>query len=170
MMLMGNSIGGFTVASVAAALSVLRDEGKTAVQCSGLVLMNSAGCVVDMLYFDNGSFFDCSFLSVYLFAYFCLSICLSVCLLISLFFLACFYILVLIYSNTYLIVYLFFSLRMQESIYSFFFHSFIASSPLFCVLIYIILLVLFSFSSRIEYGIWKKSVVHVIHNAVSQAS
>lgn len=41
--LMGNSIGGFTVASVAAALAVLYQEGKTAVQCNGLVLMNSAG-------------------------------------------------------------------------------------------------------------------------------
>jgi pimeloyl-ACP methyl ester carboxylesterase len=41
--LMGNSIGGFTVASVAAELSVLKDAGKSNVQCDGLVLMNSAG-------------------------------------------------------------------------------------------------------------------------------
>lgn len=41
--LMGNSIGGFTVASVAAELSVLKDTGKSNVQCDGLVLMNSAG-------------------------------------------------------------------------------------------------------------------------------
>ena len=41
--LMGNSIGGFTVASVAAELSVLKDSGKSNVQCDGLVLMNSAG-------------------------------------------------------------------------------------------------------------------------------
>lgn len=40
---MGNSIGGFTVASVAAALSLLNEKGITKVQCDGLVLMNSAG-------------------------------------------------------------------------------------------------------------------------------
>ena len=52
---MGNSIGGFTVASVAAALSVSDDhnpssgvtpQGNT-VTCSGLVLMNSAGRILD---------------------------------------------------------------------------------------------------------------------------
>jgi pimeloyl-ACP methyl ester carboxylesterase len=47
--LMGNSIGGFTVASVAAALAVLHQEGKTAVQCNGLVLMNSAGLTVEII-------------------------------------------------------------------------------------------------------------------------
>lgn len=50
--LMGNSIGGFTVASVAAALGVLHQEGKSAVRCNGLVLMNSAGLTVEMSAID----------------------------------------------------------------------------------------------------------------------
>ena len=43
---MGNSIGGFTVASVAAALSLLKENGLSTVQCDGLVLMNSAGNII----------------------------------------------------------------------------------------------------------------------------
>ena len=43
---MGNSIGGFTVASVAAALSLLKEKGLSNVQCDGLVLMNSAGNII----------------------------------------------------------------------------------------------------------------------------
>ncbi|KAJ1422049.1 Alpha/Beta hydrolase protein [Ochromonadaceae sp. CCMP2298] len=49
---MGNSIGGFTAASVAAALSQEQEVGQEvgrgqAVQCAGLVLMNSAGVVIN---------------------------------------------------------------------------------------------------------------------------
>ena len=43
---MGNSIDGFTVASVAAALSLLKENGLSTVQCDGLVLMNSAGNII----------------------------------------------------------------------------------------------------------------------------
>lgn len=41
--LMGNSIGGFTVASVAAELANLAKKGRSSVKCNGLVLLNSAG-------------------------------------------------------------------------------------------------------------------------------
>ena len=41
--LMGNSIGGFTVASVAAELANLAKRGEANVKCTGLVLLNSAG-------------------------------------------------------------------------------------------------------------------------------
>ena len=43
---MGNSIDGFTVASVVAALSLLTENGLSTVQCDGLVLMNSAGNII----------------------------------------------------------------------------------------------------------------------------
>ena len=44
---MGNSIDGFTVASVAAALSLLTENGSSTVQRDGLVLMNSAGNIIE---------------------------------------------------------------------------------------------------------------------------
>ena len=45
-LVMGNSIDGFTVASVAAALSLLTENGSSTVQRDGLVLMNSAGNII----------------------------------------------------------------------------------------------------------------------------
>ena len=44
---MGNSIGGFTVASVAAALSLLKENESATVQRDGLVLKNSAGNIIE---------------------------------------------------------------------------------------------------------------------------
>ena len=44
---MGNSIGWFTVASAAAALSLLKENELATVQCDGLVLKNSAGNIIE---------------------------------------------------------------------------------------------------------------------------
>ena len=52
-MLMGNSIGGFTVASVAAELANLARRGEANVKCTGLVLLNSAGDALRLISCDS---------------------------------------------------------------------------------------------------------------------
>jgi pimeloyl-ACP methyl ester carboxylesterase len=51
--LMGNSIGGFTVASVAAELANLAKRGEANVKCTGLVLLNSAGSTMQLISSDS---------------------------------------------------------------------------------------------------------------------